>query len=398
MAKTGPLYVDDRDRRDLDHMIEDYRRGLLGRRTPEEEVKRRQTSTETTKLVALTGILTADEIGSAIVLAPTTSKVFDVNCTGLFVVTESDPKEQTFPLSVRGDGVDTKVVKIPFTATADEFHQACGFDSSVTVWLGAVEFTDTQVGIDQGRQARRPMYRWLVDVGTSGWVVEQVETSAWVSLTGTGSPDVTQVRFTGTNITVEVQQPIPPPRFLNRQIVYAEYTIDWSEENERWELNFDVEPTDGVVIAMFWDSQSSYWQPVSIGSVQSWYYNRTTYAGVDGDTVFLNDMATGATSPTENPPEASNRRRVTWIYLNGKWLEIYNEITTYQRAYLFGLWGYGWGGFGWGWGGGGFWGGGEYNSLAVSNYISGSFALAHKAGSRWMISSIEKRALYITQE
>lgn len=397
MASSGPLFVTDRDQRDLERLLTDYRLGRLRKNQVEDEPKNRQFTGETTKLVALVGILDGDQIGSAIVLAPTTGKVFDVNCTGLFVASKENPQEQTFPLTVRGDGIEAKVVNIPFTATADEFHQACGFDSGVTVWLGAVEYTDNQVGIAPGRQARTPMYRWLVDVGSSGWVVDQVETSTWVTLNGTGSPDVNQVKFTGTNLTVDVQQPIPLPRFLNRQVVYAEYDVDWNEDDERWVVNFTTDPTDGVVISAIWDSQSSYWLPVSIGSAQSWFYNKTTYASVEGDTVFLNDAPSGSGAPTENPPEDSNRRRVTWIYLNGKWREIYNEITTAQRAYLFGLWGYGWGG-GYGGGYGYFGGGGEWGALSSTGTISGSFALVHKAGTRWMISNVEQRGLFITQE
>lgn len=393
MASSGPLFVTDRDQRDLERLLTDYRLGRLRKTRSDDEPKNRPSPIETTKLVALVGALEGDQIGSAIVLAQTTGKVFDVNCTGLFVVRKDSSGEQTFPLKVYGPGGE-RIVDISFTATAEEFHKACGFDDDVTVWLGAVLDADDNNG---DRQARIPMYRWLVDVGSSDWRVSQVETSTWITLNGTGSPDVSQVKFTGTNLTVTVQQPLPPPRFLNRQVVYAEYDIDWNEDDERWVVNFTTDPTDGAVISAIWDSQSSYWLPVSIGSAQSWFYNKTTYASVEGDIVFLNDAPSGSGAPTENPPEDSNRRRVTWIYLNGKWREIYNEITTAQRAYLFGLWGYGWGG-GYGGGYGYFGGGGEWGALSSTGTISGSFALVHKAGSRWMISNVEQRALFITQE
>ena len=393
--KPGPLIVGKQDAVDFGRMIGDFRAGKLNRPLEDDFVGKRSLP-QTTKLVAISGILKDDEVGTAIVLQPTDSLVYDVNCTGLFVERKNDSGQQTFPLSVSNGSGAARVVDIPFTATADEFHKACGFDGNVTVWLGAEEFVDDQVGIDQGRMARTPMYRWLVDVGDSGWVVSPVESSTWMALNGTGSPDVNRVRFTGTSLRVNVQQPIPPPRFLNRQVVYAEYTIDRNEDDERWVVNFTTDPTDGVVIWAIWDSQSEFWLPVSVGSAQAWFYNKTTYAGVDDGVVYLSDAGLNGGAPTENPPEDSNRRRVTWIYLNGQWREIYNEISTTQRAYLFGLWGYGWGG--WGYGYGFFGGGGEWGALESVGTISGSFALVHKAGSRWMISNVEKRALFVTQE
>jgi hypothetical protein len=389
--------------RDLQTMVREWRvTNGFRRSSSQRPFEKLPDVVETTKVVVLIGRPVTDERISAIELQLTDSIVYDVNLTGLYGLNDAAEDLQTFPIQVYQNGATARIVDIPFQATAEEFHAACGFDSSVKVWLGAYLYSsnDTSGNRASYSEQRYPLFRWLVDVGNSGWSVGYVEPSMWIALSGTGSPNINRTRFTGTDRWITVNQPIPPTRWISRTPVYADFTIDWDADLERWVVTLKEEPADGSVLAAVWDEGSDSWIHANVTSIATWYYNTITYPSAVGDPIFLMEQQGEDATPVEEIPSGSvpGRRRVSWIYLNNEWKEIYTELTTVQRAHLFGMWGYGYawgnlggvGGYGYNW-----WAG--LTSGANGWSSPGCFALAHKSGSQWLLSNIETRAFSFVQ-
>lgn len=160
-SRSGPLFVDERDRRDMERLLSDYRLGRLGRgRAAEEEKRRSDPVIADSQTVMLLENLRVNKVAYAEKLKiDTTAYILDVVVLGWPEAAVETVQIRVGTAPSNPQGGSTTDYNIPLNATAEEFQEITGVTGEVT--LGA-----QTVNNDEGQEVKLVPSRWRVRWGS----------------------------------------------------------------------------------------------------------------------------------------------------------------------------------------------------------------------------------------
>jgi hypothetical protein len=198
MPRSGPLFVDDRDQRDLERLLADYRLGRLGRGRVNDDESRR--SSDPVNVITQTVVLLEDLRGTAFISRAENLKVETSRYT-LDVLIVGYPPTSMTTFTIRVDGVEKT---IQLGATAEEFKSQSGVTGDVTLGTAIVD--------DNGTERRLSPCRWRIS-WSGGESLRTPPADAQIITAGAGGTNwftrVEQTLTVGTGKRCEVIQTIP---------------------------------------------------------------------------------------------------------------------------------------------------------------------------------------------
>lgn len=295
--------------------------------------------------------------------------IWEVIPTGI----TSEGHKDDFCLTVR-EGTSTRNVFIPFTASAEEFHSACGFSADIKVCLGGVETIDAA-----GTKGFSPFYRWRImfpddDAGVSSYSETGVIDAFSQCL-------VTRDQWFASERLVTANLFYPTPQWPAIAIYDSPAELQW--QNDRWEIIREGDPREGEAFFFTWSKDD--WAPNSQFTYGYWYgFGYGFGQGLGFALPTLDDdgkwfLKRNSSETVTNPPYDKWGYSAWMVWERGRWQRMvdsntYRVFSIQTYAYAFG-----WGAQRW-----------RDGQSGASEIQAGTICLLHWTGREWVMSETEK--------